>query len=129
MNQGMKAFLGASVIALGLAGPIAMAQGGSGATASASADQSIIAQPSSEQLHRYAAAVKKVSAIAAEYQPKLQAATTEQERQAVRLEADQKMVDRVEADGISLNEYNGISRAVQRDPALRKQVEDLVNRQ
>lgn len=129
MNPGMKAFLAASVIALGLAGPIAAAQGGPGASAGASASQNVIAQPTDEQLRRYATAVRKVSAIAAEYQPKLQAATTEQERQAVRLEADRRMVDRVEADGMSLDEYNGISRAVQRDPALRKQVEDLVNRQ
>ncbi len=125
MNQGMKAFLGASVIALGLAGPIAVAQDGVGA--STAATQDVIDRPTDDQLRRYAGAVKKVSAVAAEYQPQLQAATTEPERQAVRAEADRHMVAQVEADGMSVDEYNGISRAVQRDPELRKKVEYLVN--
>ncbi len=125
MNQAMKAFLAASVIALGLTGPIAAAQDGTGVGAGAT--QNVITQPTDEQLRRYAGAVKKVSAVAAEYQPRLQAAQTEPERQAVRVEADQKMVDEVEAGGMSVDEYNGISRAVQQDPELRKKVEYLVN--
>lgn len=126
MNQSMKAFLAASVIALGLAGPLAVAQSKTGSGAGSTAQQ--IIQPSEEQLQRYAGAVKKVSAVAADYQPRLQAAQDDAARQAVRVEADQKMVDVVEADGMSLQEYNGISRAVQRDPTLRQRVESLVNK-
>lgn len=126
MNQSMKAFLAASVIALGLAGPLAVAQSKTGSGAGSTAQQ--IIQPSEEQLQRYAGAVKKVSAVAADYQPKLQAAQDDAARQVVRVEADQKMVDVVEADGMSLQEYNGISRAVQRDPTLRQRVELLVNK-
>ncbi|MER1966904.1 DUF4168 domain-containing protein [Castellaniella sp. GW247-6E4] len=121
----MKAFLACSVIALGLVGPIAVAQDGAGARARAAQD--VIAQPSEEQLRRYAGAVKKVSAVAAEYQPRLQEARSEPERQAVRIEADRKMVAQVEAGGMGVDEYNGISRAVQRDPELRRKVEYLVN--
>lgn len=126
MNAAMKAFLGASVIALGLSGPIAVAQGQSGSRVDATQD--VISQPSDDQLRRYARAVKKVSAVAAEYQPKLEAAQREPDRQSIRAEADQKMVDQVEADGMSIQEYNGISRAIQRDPELRQKVESLVNR-
>ena len=126
MNQSMKAFLAASVIALGLAGPLAVAQSKTGSGAG-STEQQII-QPSEEQLQRYAGAVKKVSAVAADYQPRLEAAQDDAARQVVRVEADQKMVDVVEADGMSLQEYNGISRAVQRDPTLRQRVESLVNK-
>lgn len=126
MNQSMKAFLAASVIALGLAGPLAVAQNKSGSGARGGEQQVI--QPSEEQLQRYAGAVKKVSAIAVDYQPRLQAAQDDAARQAVRVEADQKMVDTVEAGGMSVREYNGISRAVQRDPALRQRVESLVNK-
>lgn len=126
MNQSMKAFLAASVIALGLAGPLAVAQSKIGAGAGSAAQQVI--QPSEEQLQRYAGAVKKVSAVAADYQPKLQAAQDDAARQVVRVETDQKMVDVVEADGMSLQEYNGISRAVQRDPMLRQHVESLVSK-
>lgn len=126
MGQSMKAFLAASVIALGLTGPLAVAQSKT-ATGAGSATQQVI-QPSEEQLQRYAGAVKKVSAVAADYQPKLQTAQDDDARQVVRVEADQKMVDVVEADGMSIQEYNGISRAVQRDPNLRQRVEALVNK-
>uniref|UniRef100_UPI0033407DAE DUF4168 domain-containing protein n=1 Tax=Castellaniella defragrans TaxID=75697 RepID=UPI0033407DAE len=121
----MRAFLAASVIALGLAGPIAMAQNRPGARAGAAQD--VIAQPTEEQLRHYAGAVKKVSAVVVDYLPQWQAAGSEPERQAVVAEADRKMVDQVEAGGMSVDEYNGISRAIQRDPELRKKVESLVN--
>jgi hypothetical protein len=120
-NQAMKAFLAASVIALGLAGPIAFER-----TAGAQAAYEKIDQPTDEQLRRYAVAVREVSAVAAEYQPKLEAAQGADAKQAVRVEADQKMVTRVEARGMSVAEYNGISRAVDADPALRQKVERLV---
>lgn len=125
MSQSMRAFWAASIIALGMAGPLAAAQSASGARAG-NVDQQV-AEPSEDQLQRYASAVKKVSVVAADYQPKLQQAPDEAAKQAVRVEADQKMVDVVEADGMSVNEYNGISLAVRRDPALRQRVEYLVN--
>lgn len=122
MNQAMKAFLAASVIALGLTGPLALE-----GTANAQAAYEKIDQPTDEQLQRYATAVREVSAVAAEYQPKLEAAQGEQAKQAVRVEADQRMVQRVEARGMSVAEYNGISQAVRADPALRQKVERLVS--
>jgi hypothetical protein len=125
MAQSMKAFLAASVIALGLAGPLALAQDRA-RTGTGQAEQDM--QPTEDQLQRYAVAVKQVSAIAAEYQPRLQDAQDEASRQAVRVEADRKMVDTVEAGGMSVQEYNGISRAVQRDPARRQREETMVNR-
>lgn len=126
MNSSMKAFMAASVIALGLAGPLAVAQDKS--SSGARDTELVVVQPSDEQLQRYAGAVKKVSAVAADYQPRLQQAQDDAARQVVRSEADQKMVDTVQAGGMSVREYNGISRAVQRDPALRQRVESLVNR-
>ena len=121
MNQRMKTFLAASIVALGLAGPLAMT-----GTAMAQAAQEVVNQPTEEQLQRYAVAVRKVSAVAAEYQPKLEAAQDEPAKQAVRVEADQKMVDQVEAGGMSVAEYNGISRAVSQSPELRQKVERMV---
>jgi hypothetical protein len=123
MNQVLKGFLAASVIALGLAGPLTVAR-----TAGAQAAYEAVDQPTDEQLQRYAAAVRKVSAVAAEYQPKLEAAQDEPAKQAVRVEADQKMVDQVEAGGMSVAEYNGISRAVRENPELRQKVERLVGK-
>ncbi|MDN5843452.1 MAG: DUF4168 domain-containing protein [Alcaligenaceae bacterium] len=123
----MRAFWAASIIALGMAGPLAAAQSAGGAR-TGNGDQQVV-EPSEEQLQRYASAVKKVSAVAADYQPRFQQAQDAAAKQAVRVEADQKMVDAVEADGMSVGEYNGISLAVRQDPDLRKQVEHLVNQQ
>ncbi|WP_368642487.1 DUF4168 domain-containing protein [Castellaniella ginsengisoli] len=123
-SQGLRsvgAFLAASVIALGLAAPLTVVR-----TANAQAAYEVVDQPTDEQLQRYAAAVRKVGMVAAEYQPKLEAAQDEPARQAVRVEADQKMVDQVEAGGMSVAEYNGISRAVRENPELRRKVERLV---
>ncbi|WP_298012634.1 DUF4168 domain-containing protein [uncultured Castellaniella sp.] len=121
MNQVMKAFMAASVIALGLAGPMtAVRAAGPGAA------YETIDQPTDEQLQRYASAVREVSGVVAEYQPRFEAAPDEDAKQAVRVEADQKMVDRVEAGGMSVAEYNGISQAVRKDPELRKKVERMV---
>jgi len=120
----MKAFMAASVIALGLAGPMtAVRAAGPGAAYEA------IDQPTDEQLQRYASAVREVSDVVAEYQPRFEAAADQNAKQAVRVEADQKMVDRVEAGGMSVAEYNGISHAVRKDPELRKKVERLVGQQ
>jgi len=121
MNQAMKAFLAASAIALGLTAPLAFER-----TADAQAAYERVGQPTDEQLQRYATAVREVSAVAAEYQPRLEAAQGNQAKQAVRVEADQRMVERVQARGMSVAEYNGISEAVRADPALRAKVERLV---
>ncbi|MCQ9616709.1 DUF4168 domain-containing protein [Paenalcaligenes niemegkensis] len=122
MNSSVKAFLATAVISLGLSAPIAMAQ--TAPAAPAPAPQAI--QPDSAQLNNYAKAAKRVSTVVAEYQPKLEGAQDDATRQQILTEADSKMVSEVESSGMSVQEYNGISVAVQQDPQLRKQVEDMV---
>ena len=67
-----------------------------------------------------------MSDVVAEYQPKLEGAQDDNARQQILSEADSKMVSEVEGTGMSVQEYNGISVAVQQDPQLRQQVEDMV---
>lgn len=121
MNQLMKAFMAASVIALGLAGPISTVR-----AAGADITYEAIEQPTDDQLRRYASAVREVSGVMAEYQPRFAAASDPRLKQAVQVEADRKMVDRVETTGMSVPEYNGISQAVRKDPELRKKVERII---
>ena len=64
--------------------------------------------------------------VAADYQPKLEAATDVQARQYIMREADGKMVAVVEKSGLSVDQYNGISLAIQQDPTLRQQVEQRI---
>lgn len=122
MNLSVKAFLSAAVVSLGLSAPVAIAQ--TAPAAPAATPQAI--QPDSTQLNNYAKAAKRVSDVVAEYQPKLEGAQDDNARQQILSEADSKMVSEVEGTGMSVQEYNGISVAVQQDPQLRQQVEDMV---
>lgn len=84
-------------------------------------------QPTDQQLERYIAAAQKVAAVAQEYQPQLERASDDAARQQIMHEADEKMVAAVEADGFSVEEYNGISLAIQQDAELRNKVEQMLN--
>src|SRR5699024_2281905 len=86
-----------------------------------------IVQPTDEQLERYVAAARKVAEVAQEYQPQLEQAEDQAAQQQIMQEADEKMVAAVEADGFSVEEYNGISLAIQQDSELRQKVEQMVN--
>jgi hypothetical protein len=128
MIQFSRAFVTAAVFAAGLAAaPVAMAQTEAPAQAAPPAAQ--VVQPSDAQLQKFAQASQKVAVVAEEYQPKLSAAPDDSSRQQVMKEADEKMVQLVRADGLTVDEYNGISMAVQQDPQLRQRVMDLVNQQ
>ncbi len=86
-----------------------------------------IVQPTDEQLERYVDAARKVTEVAQEYQPKLEQAADQAEQQKIMQEADEKMVAAVEADGFTVEEYNGISLAIQQDSKLRQKVEQMIN--
>jgi hypothetical protein len=122
MAQTLKAFLAAATIAFGLFSPYAMAQGSPAATGTAIP----VVQPSDAQLQRYADIYKVVVKEAEPYQTRFSAAKTDEERQAIVVEADQRLVDVVKGKGMELDEYNGISLAIQQDPALRTRVEAMV---
>lgn len=79
-------------------------------------------QPSDQQLQRFASASQKVSGIVDEYRPKVDAAKSDAAKQKVVEEADAKMVKLVQADGLSVEEFNGIGRAVQQDPQLKQRL-------
>lgn len=59
-----------------------------------------------------------------EYRPKADAAKTDAAKQKVIQEADAKMVKLVQADGLSVEEFNGIGRAVRQDPQVKQRLLD-----
>ncbi|MFA5491066.1 MAG: DUF4168 domain-containing protein, partial [Candidimonas sp.] len=79
-------------------------------------------------LQKFVEASQKVAAVAEEYQPKLQASPDDATREQVIREADEKMVRLVMADGLTVDEYNGIGVAVEQDPQLRQRAIELSNR-
>ena len=84
-----------------------------------------VPQPSDQQLQRFASASQKVSGVVDEYRPKVESAKTDEAKQKLVKEADEKMVQLVRADGLTVDEFNGISRAVQQDPQLQQRVSKL----
>lgn len=80
---------------------------------------------SDAQLKRFVSATQKVALISQEYTPKLEATRDESARKKVFEEADGKMVKAVHDEGMTVDQFNGINQAVQRDPELARRVRDL----
>lgn len=78
--------------------------------------------PTDKQLKSYAAASEKVSQVVAQYRPKLDAAKDDNTRQKIVKEADDKMVQLVRNDGLTVDEFNGIGQAVQQNPELKQRL-------
>lgn len=121
MNGKMKSFLAAAAVSFGLTAPLALVS-----TAQAVPPAPELVQPTDQQIEQYADAAQEVAIIAAAYQPKLESATTEEQRMQIMQEADQEMVAKVQEHGLSVDDYNGISLAVQQDVRLREVVEQRI---
>lgn len=127
MQRTTQALLSAAILAAGLTVAPAMAQ--SSAAPSQQPQQPAAAKPSEAQLQKFASASQKVAMVADEYRPRVQAATDDGSRQQLLKEADQKMVRTVNADGMTVDEFNGISQAIQQDPQLQQRVMGMVQQQ
>ena len=78
---------------------------------------------SSEQLKSFAMASLEVDKISQEYAPKLQAAESAQDQEAVRQEATEKMVDAVQKKGLTVEDYRRIAIAARANPDLAREIE------
>ena len=123
-------FAAAAIVAASFSPAIALAQTAPAAQppAQAPAPAQPILKPTDSQLEKFASASQKVASVADEYRPKLQAAKDDPAREQVYREADEKMVKMVQADGLTVDEFNGIGQAVEQDPALRKRVIDIAQK-
>ncbi|MBO9356066.1 DUF4168 domain-containing protein [Bordetella petrii] len=127
MPRSTPAFFAAALLAASLSPVAALAQAAPAAQPPAQAQPAI--QPSDAQLQKFASASQKVAMVAEEYRPKLQAAKDDAAREKVYREADDKMVRMVNADGLTVDEFNGIGQAVEQDPQLRQRVISMVQKQ
>lgn len=84
------------------------------------------AQVTDEYLKSYAAAVVAVQRIHQEWEPRIQAAPDEDTRLGLQGQAQEKMVAAVEAEGLTVEEYNQIFQMAQDDPGLRQQVQTYI---
>ncbi|KGE00298.1 hypothetical protein JL37_02905 [Achromobacter sp. RTa] len=127
MQRSTYAFLSAALLTTALSGAPALAQQASQAQAQAQQQMAPppAIKPTDQQLQRFASASQKISGVVDEYRPKVDAAKTDEAKQQVVQEADAKMVQLVRADGLTVEEFNGIGQAVQQDPQLKQRVMNL----
>ncbi|HEY9318801.1 MULTISPECIES: DUF4168 domain-containing protein [Achromobacter] len=124
MQRSTYAFLSAAILTTALSGASALAQNASQPPAQPQMAPAIT-QPTDQQLQRFASASQKVSGVVDEYRPKVDAAKSDDAKQKVVQEADAKMVQLVRADGLTVEEFNGIGQAVQQDPKLKQRVMNM----
>lgn len=73
---------------------------------------------SQEVLQSYAAAVLKVQEVDSAWQPRLQEAESAEEIEAMTRQATDEMVGEIEAQGLSVGQYNSITKAAEQDDQL-----------
>jgi hypothetical protein len=76
-----------------------------------------------QDLQTFASAVIQIERINMEVQQQVQAAETPEEQQQVQAQAQAQMVQVIEAEGLTVDEYNEIATAVQTDPQLAEQIQ------
>ncbi|WP_088153604.1 DUF4168 domain-containing protein [Achromobacter xylosoxidans] len=81
--------------------------------------------PTAQQFERFAATSLKISHVVDDYRAKVDAAPTDYAKRIVVKEADAKMVEIVRADGMTVEEFNGIARAVQENPELKQRIKEM----
>jgi len=108
------AFLGAVLVLLGLT-----------ATTPAVAQQEAPANITQDQLEAFAAASLRVENLNEKWMPQISAAETAEDNAALRREALSEMNEAVRDEGLTVQEYNGIYDAAQRDPRLMQVVEEF----
>lgn len=126
MQKRIFSILSSAVIALGLSAGTAVAQQDAAQT-QAPAEAAPAEDYSDAQLEKFVNASQQVAAISQEYTPKIEATSDQEDREKIFREADEKMVDAVEDEGLSVSEFNGINQALQQDPELEKRVTDMLN--
>jgi hypothetical protein len=121
MHKRLTTTLAAGVLALGLHAGTSLAQQAPAQPGATATQQSY----SDAQLKKFVAASQQVAMISQEYGPKLQGSADEASRNKIFEEADKKMVGAVHAQGMTVDQFNGINQSIQRDPKLIQRVERI----
>ncbi|MBF6615253.1 MAG: DUF4168 domain-containing protein [Candidimonas sp.] len=125
MQKPILTAVAAGLLTLGLAAGSASAQQAPAQAQSAAPMNVPTPDYSNAQLERFVNASKKVAMISQEYTPKLEASTDDATKNKVFQEADAKMVKAVHEEGMTVDQFNGINMALQRDPELIKRVQEV----
>lgn len=87
------------------------------------------AAPTEEDLQSYAAAALEVQSLLEEWQPQIEAAESPEQANEIGQQAQAEMVMAVEAEGLSVEEYNRITQLAQTDPELQSRIMSYIESQ
>lgn len=82
-----------------------------------------------EKLEKYASAYIEAQDVIEEYQEKVGAVKTEEEADRLRKAYSKELADAVRAEDLTIEEYNDITEAVQRDPELRQRASQMISKE
>jgi len=122
----MSALFSAALIAAGLMTAQAHAQQDPAQDPAAQSQAQAPAQDfNNDELQQFADASQEIAVISQEYTERLHAAEDEQAQQEVRMEANDRMVEVVEQNGLDVDTFNAIGHAIQQDPELMQRVQQM----
>jgi hypothetical protein len=75
------------------------------------------------------AALRDVANLQEKYQPKMDSAGSQQEKQGLAERANAEAVQAIQAHGLSVQEYSNVVRSAQANPQLRQRLLDAANKQ
>ncbi|MFC7368505.1 MULTISPECIES: DUF4168 domain-containing protein [Vreelandella] len=80
---------------------------------------------SNQQLQQFANASEEVVSLSQEYTQQLHTTEDETAQQAIQEEANEKMIDAVEDNGLDVDTFNAIGQAIQTNPELMQRVQEM----
>lgn len=127
--QRLTNFFAVALLSAGLVSSFAYAQQD---TATAGGEMQAEEQASNfsdQQLMKFADASKEIAMLNQEYAGRLQNTDGDEAQQQIREEANDKMIQAVETQGLSVETFNAVGEAIQNDPALLKKVQEMAQAQ
>lgn len=79
-----------------------------------------------ETLEQFADAYVEVGEVHREYSERLQDTEATEDAQELQQEANDKMVEAIEANDLEVQEYSAVAAALERDPELREEVVGMI---
>lgn len=127
--QRLTTFFAAALLSTGLVSGLAYAQQEAGAAGAGTQAEVQASNFSDQELMKFADASKEIAMLNQEYAGRLQNTDGDEAQQQIRQEANDKMVQAVESQGMSIETFNGIGEAIQNDPELMKKVQKMAQAQ
>ncbi|MBC7134552.1 DUF4168 domain-containing protein [Oceanibaculum nanhaiense] len=98
------------------------------AQSQAPAQQQEMPKIDESQLDSYADAAVKIYDIRVRWEPEIRAAESQEKAMEAQREARTEMIEAVQKEGLSVEEYNSITAAAQRDPDLNQKIAQLIEK-